>query len=116
MIMALESRGAHATGICAIHKTEPSKVNESNYFFKLSKYSDEILRKIKSKELKIIPEFREKEFVAMLEDTGLIDVSFSRSVTSVPWGIPVPDDKSQNMYVWSDALTNYISVLDYANN
>ena len=103
-------------GKCAIHKTKPNKVNESNYFFKLSKYSDDILRKIKSKELKIIPEFREKEFVAMLEDTGLIDVSFSRSVTSVPWGIPVPDDKSQNMYVWSDALTNYISVLDYANN
>ena len=102
-------------GNCPIHKKPPVKVSEENYFFKLSKYSDQILRAIESKELEIVPEFRQNEIVAMLRDGGLKDVSFSRPSDTLPWGIPVPEDASQNMYVWCDALSNYISALNYAN-
>lgn len=102
-------------GSCAIHKKPPVKVAEENYFFKLSKYSDQILKAIESKTLEIVPEFRQNEIVAVLRDGGLKDVSFSRPSDSLPWGIPVPGDASQNMYVWCDALSNYISALDYAN-
>ncbi len=103
-------------GKCPNHLKAPVKVSEENYFFRLSKYSDQILKKIKNKELEIVPEFRQNEIVAMLEDGGLKDVSFSRPAETLPWGIPVPNDQSQNMYVWCDALTNYISALDYENN
>ena len=103
-------------GRCQHHANrELVRIEEENYFFKLSKYSDEILRKIESRELEILPSFRENEIIAMLKDDGLKDVSFSRPIKTLPWGVPVPGDDTQNMYVWSDALTNYISILDYAN-
>jgi methionyl-tRNA synthetase len=100
-------------GKCPIHKKEPIPSKESNYFFKLSNYSDEIVRLIESGELKIIPESRKNEFLNIAKE-GLHDVSFSRPREVLPWGVDVPGDSDQVMYVWCDALTNYISAVDYA--
>ena len=65
--------------------------------------------------MKIIPEFRKKEFLELIKD-GLADVSVSRPAKSLSWGVPVPSDPSQVMYVWLDALSNYITVLGYPND
>lgn len=98
-------------GKCDIHKTAPQEVKEENWFFSLSKET-EWLKKLLKKEYKIIPQFRENETFALL-DQGLEDVSFSRPKSSLSWGVPVPDDENQTMYVWCDALTNYISGIGY---
>ena len=103
-------------GVCPNHKKAPEEICEENYFFRLSKYSDRILEIIESKQMKIIPEYRKNEIVNMLKNGGLKDVSFSRPKSSLTWGVPVPDDENQVMYVWCDALTNYISALNYGND
>lgn len=87
---------------------------DENYFFKLSKYSDEIKKKLQSGDVKITPEFRQNEMIAMIGD-GLEDVSFSRTKKQLTWGIPVPNDPDHVMYVWCDALTNYISGVSTGN-
>lgn len=102
-------------GKCAIHLKEPENVSEENYFFRLSKYSDTIKKLIITNELKIYPESRKNEMLSILEE-GLNDVSFSRPKSVLPWGILVPNDETQVMYVWCDALANYITALGYANN
>jgi methionyl-tRNA synthetase len=99
-------------GKCPIHLTVPEKIEEENYFFKLSKYTQSIKEKIESKELNIVPDTRKNEILALLE-RGLEDVSFSRPIKAVPHGIPVPNDSEQVIYVWCDALVNYISALGY---
>ncbi len=101
-------------GNCAIHKKPPVLSKETNYFFRLSKYSEKIVSLIESGQLKLIPEARQHEFLNLAKE-GLHDVSFSRPKETLPWGIPVPSDPSHVMYVWCDALTNYVSALDYAN-
>lgn len=98
-------------GVCDIHKKPPEEVQEENYFFLLSKEAA-WLKKLLKKEYKIVPEFRENETLSLI-DQGLEDVSFSRPKSSLAWGIPVPGDEQQTMYVWCDALTNYISGLGY---
>lgn len=87
---------------------------DENYFFKLSRYSDTIKEKLMSGEVKITPEFRQNEMIAMIGD-GLEDVSFSRTKKQLTWGIPVPNDPEHVMYVWCDALTNYISGVSTGN-
>lgn len=99
-------------GECPDHLKVPELVEEENYFFKLSKYTKVIQEKILSKELEIVPNGRRNEVLALL-DRGLEDVSFSRPVSKVSWGIPVPGDDTQVMYVWCDALSNYITALGY---
>jgi methionyl-tRNA synthetase len=101
-------------GLCPLHKTEPEEIEEENWFFRLTKYKKEIKNKIESGELKIIPESRIMEITNLIDDAE--DISFSRSINSLKWGIPVPNDPDQVMYVWADALTNYISALGYAVN
>ena len=101
-------------GNCPTHKKPPAIVKEKNYFFRLSKYSDKIRELIEEDELKIIPSARKHEILNVLKE-GLYDVSFSRPRDVLPWGVDVPDDPSQVMYVWCDALTNYISALGYAD-
>lgn len=101
-------------GVCPIHKTQPIEIDEDNYFFKLSKYQNELKQIIGSGELKIVPEFRKAEVMGFIE-SGLQDVSFSRPKDKLEWGIPVPDDDSQVIYVWADALTNYLSGAEYAS-
>ena len=98
-------------GLCPLHKTEPEKVKEENWFFKLTKYKKEIKRAIEEGELNIVPNSRANEIINLIKDAE--DVSFSRPVSSLKWGIPVPDDPNQTMYVWADALTNYISALGW---
>ncbi|OGJ59752.1 methionine--tRNA ligase [Candidatus Peribacteria bacterium RIFCSPHIGHO2_01_FULL_55_13] len=97
-------------GVCDIHKKPPEEVKEENYFFLLSKEAV-WLKKLLKKDYHIIPAFRENETLSLI-DQGLEDVSFSRPKSSLAWGIPVPGDEGQTMYVWCDALTNYISGLD----
>jgi methionyl-tRNA synthetase len=98
-------------GLCPDHQKAPDEVQEENYFFLLSKET-EWLKQLLQTEYTIVPKFREKE-TAMLLEQGLEDVSFSRPKSSLSWGIPVPGDDNQTMYVWCDALTNYISGLGY---
>jgi len=103
-------------GNCPIHKRKPVKLEEENYFFKLSKYSDQVKQAILDDRLLIVPESRKKEMLNIIGEEGLRDVSFSRPKESLPWGVPVPNDESQVMYVWCDALSNYITALGYAED
>ncbi len=99
-------------GKCQDHQKEPEVIEEENWFFKLSKYGQEIGSRIKNDELRIIPESRKNEILSLIEG-GLEDVSFSRPSKDLAWGVPVPDDSGQTMYVWCDALVNYISSIGY---
>ncbi|MBI4158250.1 MAG: methionine--tRNA ligase [Candidatus Yanofskybacteria bacterium] len=101
-------------GRCPLHRTLPEEIEEENWFFKLTKYKKEVKNKIESGELKIVPESRVKEVLNLIDDAE--DISFSRPVSSLKWGIPAPNDPEQVIYVWSDALVNYISALGYAKN
>ncbi len=94
-------------GVCDIHKRPPEEVKEENWFFKLSEETA-WLKDLLNSTYKIIPENRKSETMTLIEQ-GLEDVSFSRPKSSLSWGIPVPNDENQVMYVWCDALTNYIS-------
>ena len=102
-------------GKCPDHGVEPQFLKEENYFFKLSKYTSVIKEKIESDEFKVVPESRKNEILSLLNE-GLQDVSFSRP-RKADWpqslGIPVPGDDTQVMYVWCDALANYITALGY---
>src|SRR3989344_3089925 len=93
------------------HKKAPEPVEEENYFFKLTKYKDVLKKKIESGELQIFPEWRKTEILNMLHDIG--DISFSRPSKDILWGVPVPGDATQTIYVWCDALPNYISALGF---
>ncbi|PCI30248.1 methionine--tRNA ligase [Candidatus Wolfebacteria bacterium] len=99
-------------GKCPDHNEEPQVIEEENYFFRLSKYTEVLKEKIESDELVILPSERKNEILSLLND-GLEDISFSRPKDKVTLGIPVPNDPEQVMYVWCDALTNYISALGY---
>jgi methionyl-tRNA synthetase len=94
------------------HPQAYQKLEEENYFFKLSKYTQPILEAIEKEELKIVPKTRRNETLALLKE-GLEDISISRPKDKLAWGIPVPGDKTQVMYVWFEALMNYITVLGY---
>lgn len=102
-------------GKCPDHAAEPQFLKEENYFFKLSKYTSVIKEKIESDEFSVVPESRKNEILSLLNE-GLQDVSFSRP-RKADWpqslGIPVPGDNTQVMYVWCDALSNYITALGY---
>jgi len=95
-------------GECPDHLKKPIELKEKNWFFRLSKYQDFLKEKIESDELKIIPESKKKEILSFI-NSGLEDISFSRSKGILKWGITVPNDETQVMYVWCDALTNYIT-------
>lgn len=97
--------------VCPIHKKPAEEVEEENYFFKLSNYQS-YLEEYLSKEGVIEPEWRRKEALAFVQ-SGLEDFSISREKTRMDWGVPVPNDDEHVMYVWFDALTNYISTLGW---
>ncbi len=96
-------------GKCPLHKTKPQMVKEENYFFKLSKYEKELLELFEDKEF-ALPQERRNEMLGFIKQ-GLKDISISRA--TVKWGIPLPIDKEQVVYVWFDALINYITALEY---
>ena len=102
-------------GKCRDHKKEPEIVEEENWFFKLSDYTNDIKLKIKSGELRIIPKSRKNEILSLINE-GLEYISFSRPKKDLSWGIPVPNDPKHTMYVWCDALSNYITALGYTDN
>lgn len=102
-------------GLCPNHKKAPELLKEENYFFRLSKYNEQIKELISTDQLKVYPEARKNEMLSLLEQ-GLQDVSFSRPKSVLPWGVEVPNDSDHVMYVWCDALSNYITGLDYENN
>ncbi|HVV66829.1 MAG TPA: methionine--tRNA ligase [Candidatus Saccharimonadales bacterium] len=99
-------------GICPNHNRPYEKIEEKNYFFKLSNYTIPIRKSIETGDFTIVPETRRNEILSILQD-GLTDISISRPKDKIGWGVPVPGDKTQVMYVWFEALMNYITVLGY---
>ncbi len=98
-------------GKCPDHGVAPQKLKEKNYFFNFKKY-EPYLKEYLSKPGVILPEWRRQEAITFVEG-GLEDFSISREKERLSWGIPVPSDDSQVMYVWFDALTSYISTLGW---
>lgn len=99
-------------GHCLVHTNLAlEEIAEENYFFRFSKYQDALLSYLKT-ESTILPEWRRQEAIAFVE-AGLEDFSISREKARLSWGIPVPGDEEQVMYVWFDALTNYLSTLGW---
>ncbi|EKD78464.1 MAG: hypothetical protein ACD_41C00345G0012 [uncultured bacterium] len=104
-----------ADGKCPEHLTVPELVKEDNYFFRLSAYQEQLKKLIESGDLQIYPKFRKNEVLSFIQ-MGLNDFSISRSrARAKNWGVPVPGDASQVMYVWFDALSNYITALGYGS-
>lgn len=99
-------------GVCPNHNRKYEKIKEENYFFKLSAYGDRIKQAIESNEFLVVPDTRRNEILSVIEG-GLEDISISRPKDKINWGIPVPGDAHQVMYVWFEALMNYITVLGY---
>ncbi len=97
-------------GLCPNHKSKPRWVEEENYFFALSKYRDALIKHIKDNPQFILPEMRRNEILSLLNE-GLQDISVSRS--SFDWGIALPNDDRHIVYVWFDALINYISAVGF---
>jgi len=103
-------------GLCPEHKTKPELVEEKNYFLKLSKYQDQLKKIIERDEIKVVPETRKNEILSFI-NSGLEDICISRSAERAKgWGINVPGDKSQKIWVWFDALSSYINAIGYADN
>ena len=107
-----DKEAADNNGICPDHNQPYQHLSEENYFFKTSAFTDKVREAIQSDEMQIVPEFRKKEFLELMKD-GLQDVSISRPKKNLGWGIQVPGDTEQVIYVWIDALANYITVLGY---
>lgn len=97
-------------GKCPLHKSVPDTIKEKNYFFRLTKYRDALLEHIGAHPEFIRPESRRNEVLSYVRDF-MTDVSITRS--SMKWGIPVPGDESQRIYVWFDALINYLTGAGY---
>ena len=100
---------------CPIHLKPCEKVKEESYFFRLSKYTDKLLEFYEKNPEFILPDFRKNEVVSFVKQ-GLKDLSVSRKRDRVAWGIPVPFDPSHTIYVWFDALTNYLTAVGYPEN
>lgn len=98
-------------GLCPDHQKKPEEITEENYFFRLTKYKSRIIEYIKSNPDFIQPAIRVNEILNQLD--GIEDISVSRTKESVQWGIGVPDDLEQTIYVWIDALSNYITAIGY---
>ncbi len=101
--------------LCRIHERPLDKVSEESYFFRLSDYGEVLIEAIAAQPERIRPEARRNEVIAFIQ-RGLQDLSISREKRSVSWGIPVPGDEDHVMYVWMDALSNYITALGWGND
>jgi len=106
-----ENEFKETNGVCPDHQKPYEKLSETNYYFRISDFKEQIRTAIEQDELKILPNFRKKEVLNLLADSP--DVSVSRPKKNLSWGVPVPNDQDQVMYVWIDALANYITVLGY---
>lgn len=103
-------------GKCPNHDRPPIQAKEENYFFRLSKYKEPLRQWLTSDSHPVRPEFRAREVLNQLNDEEFGDFSLTRPVTSLKWGIPVPDDPQHVIYVWVDALTNYITGVGYLHD
>jgi len=113
---AFYSENELVNGLCPEHKTKPELVEEGNYFFRLSKYQDKLEELIDKNKLKIVPESIKKEVLNFIKK-GLEDFSISRSQKRARgWGIPVPTDNSQIIYVWFDALGTYLTGVGFGKD
>ncbi len=100
-------------GRCEIHGTTPARIAEENYFFRLSKYTEPLLRHIEEHPEFIEPQSRRNEILQLLRG-GLSDISVTRA--GAEWGVPLPMDESQKIYVWVDAVTNYATGAGYGTD
>ncbi|MGE5359667.1 MAG: methionine--tRNA ligase [Bacteroidales bacterium] len=100
-------------GLCPVHRTPPDWIREKNHFFRLSKYQEPLLAHLRAHPEFVEPEIRRNEILRLLE-TGLEDISISRAGQS--WGIPLPHDPASVVYVWFDALINYISAVGFGSD
>ena len=113
---ASTSRKNWSTASARSTRRSRTTVDEVNYFFRLSAYGDKLRELIESNTLLVQPEHRREEMLSFIA-SGLEDISISRqALRGRGWGVPVPDDPDQVMYVWVDALSNYITALDYADD
>jgi methionyl-tRNA synthetase len=108
---AFKTEAELVDGKCPDHGIVPEWIEETNYFFKLSAFQDRLLELYDARPDFVLPQFRYNEARSFIEG-GLQDFSLSRA--GQPWGVPVPWDESQVVYVWVDALINYLSALTYA--
>jgi methionyl-tRNA synthetase len=100
-------------GLCPVHRTKPDWLREKNYFFRLAKYRDALLNHFHAHPEFLVPDVRRNEILRLLE-SGLEDISVSRAGQA--WGIAMPDDPSSVIYVWVDALINYITAVGYGTD
>ncbi len=107
----LSAKDLTEDGLCPNHLKKPEEITEENYFFKLTKYKEKIADYIKSHPDFIQPSIRVNEILNQLEN--IEDISVSRTKNSVQWGIGVDGDDTQTIYVWIDALSNYITAIGY---
>lgn len=107
--------GEFPDNICPNHQRKLELIEEENYFFALSKYQKQLEDLLQSEKLKILPAYRKDELLNFVKK-GLHDFSISRPTKRMKgWGIPVPYDEDQRMYVWYDALSNYITALGFGS-
>lgn len=99
---------------CLIHERPLDRVSEESYFFRLSDYTEFLLETIEANPNLVRPEARRNEVLSFIR-SGLQDLSISREKKSVYWGVPVPDDANHTIYLWVDALSNYITAIGYGN-
>ena len=100
--------------LCLVHETRLDRVSEESYFFRLSDYDEALIALYESRPDFVFPEVRRNEVTSFVRG-GLQDLSISRLRTSVSWGVPVPGDEAHTMYVWFDALINYITAIGFGN-
>jgi methionyl-tRNA synthetase len=113
---AFKTEGELVNELCPEHQTKPEKVSEENYFFKLSKYQDQLVELIESDKLKIIPANKRQEALSFIK-SGLEDFSVSRSNERAKGvGVPVPGDDNQKIYVWFDALNIYMTGVGFGTD
>ncbi|MFH1426743.1 MAG: methionine--tRNA ligase [Candidatus Kerfeldbacteria bacterium] len=102
-------------GRCQAHKKEPERIREENYFFRLSRYQNRLLEYYEKHPEFIVPSSKKNEIVNLVKD-GLDDISISREKEKLSWGVAVPGDDTQVMYVWFEALINYITALGFPDD
>lgn len=107
-----DKEAAANNGVCPDHQQPYQRLSEENYYLRASQFTEQVRTAIETNKMRIVPEFRKREFLDLIKD-GLQDVSISRPRKNLSWGVGVPGDDSQVMYVWVDALSNYLTVLGY---